>query len=136
MPPDTTDYRTQVHGDHAAHVEDPAFPALTPVNVKRESDAVDQSYKNFVLNRVNDHCVRVAVMIGEYRWHHHPRSDETFLVMEGALEIDLDGGRTVRLHPGDLFTIPAGVRHRTRATVRTVNLCFENTAAYTDVIFA
>jgi mannose-6-phosphate isomerase-like protein (cupin superfamily) len=135
MSPDTTDYRTEVHGAQAAHVEDPAFPPLVPINIKQTSDAVDQPYKNFVLNRVNDHCIRVAVMVGEYKWHHHPRSDETFLVMEGAFEIDLEDGRTLTLHPGDLFTIPAGVRHRTRARTRTVNLCFENTGAYTDVVF-
>lgn len=117
------------------HVEEPAFAPLVPINVKCESDAVEGTYKNFVLNRVNDHCVRIAVMVGEYPWHHHPRSDETFLVIEGVFEIDLEGGRTVTLQPGELFTIPAGVRHRTRAKARTVNLCFENVGAYTDVIF-
>lgn len=118
------------------HVEEPAFAPLVPINVKRESDSVLETYKNFVLNRVNDHCVRVAVMLGEYPWHHHPRSDEAFLVVEGVFEIDLDGGRTVTLRPGELFTIPAGVRHRTRAKVRTVNLCFESVDAYTDVVFS
>lgn len=119
------------------HVEEPAFAALEAINVKREADAVRETYKNFVLNRVNDHCIRVAVMQqGEYPWHHHPRSDETFLVVEGVFEIDLDGGRTVTLRPGELFTIPAGVRHRTRARERTVNLCFESVDAYTDVVFS
>jgi mannose-6-phosphate isomerase-like protein (cupin superfamily) len=131
-----TDYRNQGGaGDQPTHVESPAFAPLVPINVKRASDTVDQPYKNFVLNGVNDHCVRMAVMVGEYRWHRHPRSDETFLVVEGALHIDLDGGRTVTVQPGELFTIPAGVRHRTRATERTVNLCFEHAGAYTDVIF-
>jgi mannose-6-phosphate isomerase-like protein (cupin superfamily) len=62
-------------------------------------------------------------------------SDECFLVVEGALEIDLADDRTVTVRPGELFTIPAGVRHRTRAAVRTVNLCFEHARAYTDVVF-
>jgi mannose-6-phosphate isomerase-like protein (cupin superfamily) len=117
------------------HVEQPAYEPLVPINLKREADAVDQPYKNFVLNGVNDHCVRLAVMVGEYQWHYHPRSDETFLVLEGQLEVDLQGKPTVTLRPGELFTIPAGVRHRTRAVGRTVNLCFENTGAYTDVVF-
>ncbi len=109
---------------------------LVTINVKREADAVSETYKNVVLNQVNDHCIRMAVMHGEYPWHHHPRSDETFLVVEGVFEIDLEGGRTVTLQPGELFTIPAGVRHRTRARERTVNLCFENIEAYTDVVFS
>jgi len=37
---------------------------------------------------MNNPCVRLAVMQGEFRWHQHPRSDECFLVVEGELEID------------------------------------------------
>ena len=130
-----TDYRLQKDDAGETHVEQAAFPAMAAVNVNQQSAAVQQTYKNFVVVNVNDHCVRMAVMTGEYRWHHHPHSDECFLVLDGLLEIDLDGGRTIHLQPGDMFTIPAGVSHRTRAKVRTVNLCFENAQAYTDVIF-
>jgi len=129
-----TDYRIQDDGD-ASHVEEPACAPLIAVNLAHHAAAVRRAYKNFVLLTVNDHCVRMAVMVGEYRWHRHPRSDECFLVLEGTLEIDLAEGRTVRLAPGEMFTIPAGVRHRTRARERCVNLCFETAGAYTDVIF-
>ena len=115
--------------------EQPSFAGLVPVDLKQLAAQVSESYKNFVVLDVNQHCVRLAVMEGEYRWHRHPRSDECFLVMEGELEIDLDGGRMVVLKPGQLFNIPADVKHRTRARVRTVNLCFENKHAYTDVVF-
>jgi mannose-6-phosphate isomerase-like protein (cupin superfamily) len=138
-----TDYRLQK--DHASevpgqipsliHVEQAAFPAMAAVNLSQQSAAVQQTYKNFVLVGVNDHCVRMAVMTGEYRWHHHPHSDECFLVVERLLEIDFADRPTIQLRPGEMFTIPAGVSHRTRAKVRTVNLCFENTQAYTDVVF-
>jgi mannose-6-phosphate isomerase-like protein (cupin superfamily) len=130
-----TDYRLQQDGSTETHVEEAAFPAMAAVSLRQQSAAVQQTYKNFVVVNVNDHCVRLAVMTGEYRWHHHPHSDECFMVLEGLLEIDFAGGRTVELRPGELFTIPAGVTHRTRARVRTVNLCFENTQAYTDAVF-
>ncbi|HEV1993991.1 MAG TPA: cupin domain-containing protein [Candidatus Acidoferrum sp.] len=103
--------------------------------MKREATAVEQVYRNFVVLGVNNHCVRLAVMQGEFRWHQHPRSDECFLVLDGQLEIDLADGRTFRLNPGEAFTIPAGLIHRTRAHARAVNLCFEDRNAYTDVIF-
>ena len=143
-----TDYRT--HGDdkNTTHVEEAACQPLTIVNLWAQASAVDQIYKNFVLLNVNNHCVRMAVMQGEYRWHQHPRSDECFLVIEGELEIDIKADRkdanqspeqpepqTVRLKPGQAFTIPAGTIHRTRARTRTVNLCFEDRNAYTDVVF-
>jgi mannose-6-phosphate isomerase-like protein (cupin superfamily) len=132
---DLTDYRTKRDDQGVTHSEEVAFPGLTVVNLKQEAAAVDQTYKNFVLLNINNHCLRLAVMQGEFRWHQHPRSDECFLVVEGELEIDLADGRTFRLKPGEAFTIPAGVIHRTRSHARAVNLCFENHNAYTDVVF-
>ena len=130
-----TDYRTEQNDQAVTHSEQAAFPPLAPVDLKREATSVNQAYKNFVVMNVNDHCVRMAVMQGEFRWHHHPRSDECFLVLEGQLEIDLGDGRTFQLKPGEAFTIPAGVVHRTRSRARAVNLCFEGRDAYTDVVF-
>jgi mannose-6-phosphate isomerase-like protein (cupin superfamily) len=130
-----TDYRINGNDSAIIHEEQPAFPAQSFVDLKYEAACVNQQYKNFVVVDVNDHCVRLAVMKGEYRWHHHPHSDECFLALEGVLEIDLADGQTIHLHPGELFTIPAGVSHRTRSRERSVNLCFENRQAYTDVIF-
>ena len=129
-----TDYRTDLTRDNVSHVEEALASPLTVVNLKQEADRV-QPYKNFVLLNVNNHCIRMAVMDGEYRWHHHPHSDEAFLVLEGQLEVDLRGGQSFRLEPGDAFTIPKGVSHRTRSRGRSINLCFENREAYTDVVF-
>ncbi|GGK27851.1 cupin domain-containing protein [Salinarimonas ramus] len=95
-----------------------------------EATAGLDGHHNFVLAGVNDHCLRIAVFTGEYRWHVHPHSDELFVVVEGRLEIDLDSG-CVALGPGQAYRVAAGVRHRTRARERTVNLCFERTDAET-----
>lgn len=130
-----TDYRTQGDQTLQTHVEEPSFPPLTVVNLKREADSVEQVYKNFVIFNVNNHAIRLAVMEGEFRWHKHPHSDECFLVVEGELEIDVAKDKTYYLKAGDAFTIPACVVHRTRSRSRAVNLCFEDHAAYTDVIF-
>jgi mannose-6-phosphate isomerase-like protein (cupin superfamily) len=115
--------------------EQAAFAGLVAVDLKQQADQVTERYKNSVLLNVNQHCVRLAVMEGEYPWHRHPNSDECFLVVEGELEIDLDDGKLVVLKPGQMLTIPAGVRHRTRARKRTVNVCFEEKLAYNDVVF-
>ena len=117
------------------HSEDAAFPALSQIDLRSAAAAVEEVYRNFVAVKINDHCLRMAVMQGEYRWHQHPRSDECFLTLEGCLEIDLTDGRTIKLLPGQAFTVPAGTVHRTRSNVRSVNLCFESLTAYTDVEF-
>src|SRR5215831_19332362 len=107
------------------------YPALEVVDLVGEGAAVTEPYRNMVISRVNDSCLRLAVFEEEYRWHYHPVSDELFIVMSGCLAIDLQGGREIRLQPWQCVTIPAGVRHRTRALGRTTNLCFEQLRAAT-----
>ncbi|MCB2410074.1 cupin domain-containing protein [Hymenobacter lucidus] len=98
--------------------------SLTVIDLQPEMDGVNQ-YKNIPLTLVNDHVVRLSVMTEPFYWHYHPNSDETFLVLEGTLCIDLEG-RTVELTPGQLFSIPAYVAHCTRPKDgRTVNITFE-----------
>jgi mannose-6-phosphate isomerase-like protein (cupin superfamily) len=111
-------------------------PPLVVVDVAAEQRAVVDDYSNVVLGRVDTGgasagCLRLAVFRGEYRWHHHPASDELFLVVEGWLEIDLADGRTLALAPWQAVVVPAGTVHRTRAVGRTVNLTFEAMAAET-----
>jgi mannose-6-phosphate isomerase-like protein (cupin superfamily) len=110
------------------------YPALQVVNLSAEGAAVTERYRNMVINRVNDSCLRLAVFEEEYRWHYHPSSDELFVVVDGCLAIDLEDGRELRLAPWQCVTIPAMTRHRTRAIGRTVNLCFEKLAAETVFI--
>ena len=109
------------------------FTSLQVVDFAAEAAAVSEPYRNQVMSRVNGSCLRLAVFSDVFRWHHHPTSDELFLVVEGTLVIDLDDGTELRLGPWQTVTIPAGTIHRTRAIGRTVNLCFEELAA--DTVF-
>ncbi len=107
------------------------YPALERLDIIVEASSVEQQYRNIVLNQVNNHCLRLAVIEGDYPWHSHPHSDELFLIVEGCLFIDLADGRELRLGPWQSVTIPANTVHRTRAVTRTVNFCFEELAAET-----
>lgn len=107
------------------------YPPLTVVDVHAEQAAVTEPYRNEVLVDVNDDCVRLAVFEGEYRWHHHPDSDELFLVVAGTLQIDIAGGNRIELTEWQSVVIPAGTVHRTRAIGRTVNLTCEKNGART-----
>ncbi|HEV7135663.1 MAG TPA: cupin domain-containing protein [Steroidobacteraceae bacterium] len=101
------------------------------IDLSQEAEAVTEEYRNQVLSRVNDSCLRLAVFQGKYRWHLHPGSDELFVVLEGAIIIELKDGSSIRIGPLQAATVPAGVVHRTIGVGRTVNLCFEKVAAET-----
>ncbi|MEO1620944.1 MAG: cupin domain-containing protein, partial [Cyanobacteria bacterium J06632_3] len=50
----------------------------------------------------------------DFVWHDHPDTDEVFLVIEGAMEIEFRD-RSVQVAAGELFVIPKGIEHITRA---------------------
>jgi len=110
-----------------------SYPALTIVDLADEAAKVMETYRNTVIHRIDNSCLRLAVFEGEYKWHKHPTSDELFIVIDRYLVIDLENGSELRLSKWQSLTIPAGTIHRTRAIGRTVNLCFELTAC--DTVF-
>ncbi len=110
------------------------YPALEVVDLLAEGRAITEKYRNVVISKVNDGCLRLAVFEEDYLWHHHPASDELFIVIEGCLAIDFEDGRELKLTSWQSVTIPAGTLHRTRAIGRTINLCFEQSGA--ETIFA
>jgi mannose-6-phosphate isomerase-like protein (cupin superfamily) len=116
---------------HEYSAQTARYPALAVVDVRAEQAAVTDSYQNQVLLDVNNDCMRLAVFEGEYRWHHHPDSDELFLVVAGTLQIDLAGGDRIELVEWQSVVIPAGTVHRTRAIGRTVNVTYEKIDAQT-----
>jgi mannose-6-phosphate isomerase-like protein (cupin superfamily) len=107
------------------------YPQLQIIDLSVEGAATKERYRNIVINRVNDSCLRLAAFEEAYRWHYHPASDELFIVVDGCLAIELANEQEMRLMPWQCVTIPAGTHHRTRAIGRTVNLCFEKANAET-----
>ena len=77
-----------------------------------------------IVSRFNDHDVMVVKVKGEFVWHSHPDTDDFFLVLKGALTIQLRDG-DVRLGPGDLYVVPKGVEHRPVAEEETHLLLIE-----------
>ena len=103
----------------------------SPIDPLALSRAVTKAYRNASLGEVNDHQIRMSVMTGQFPWHRHPDSDETFFGVDGELVIEF-ADREVVVKPGQFVTIPAGTLHRTRpAGERSVNLTFGRIGAET-----
>lgn len=90
------------------------LPALQGIDLAAKCASVPETWQPRVVAKLNDYHFKVARLEGEFIWHDHPDTDEAFLVLEGRLWIDLPDG-SVKLGPGELFVVPAGVRHRPRA---------------------
>ncbi|MDT9597479.1 cupin domain-containing protein [Sphingosinicella rhizophila] len=64
-----------------------------------------------IVGDYNGNELRVAKVKGEFTWHSHADTDEMFMVVSGALDIEFrDGIR--HLENGDILVVPKGVEHR------------------------
>jgi mannose-6-phosphate isomerase-like protein (cupin superfamily) len=84
------------------------------VNLTQKLSLFADRWSPRVVAEMNDYQFKVVKLQGEFIWHDHVETDETFLVLRGELEIDLRD-RTVKLREGELFVVPKAVEHRPRA---------------------
>ena len=96
-----------------------------PVDLAQEAASLPDLWSPRVVARVNGQFVKVAKVQGEFAWHDHEGEDELFLVLRGRLDIAFEDRPAVSLGAGEVFVVPKGVRHRTRAPERTVMLMVE-----------
>jgi mannose-6-phosphate isomerase-like protein (cupin superfamily) len=60
---------------------------------------------------MNDYQFKLAKLEGDFIWHDHKDTDETFIVIDGTLRIDFRDG-SVHVGPGEMFIVPKGVEHK------------------------
>ena len=81
------------------------------VNLEEKFRRLRAYWQPRVVAELNDYQFKIVRVKGEFVWHDHADTDEAFLVLEGALRIELRD-RAVDLGPGDLYVVPRGVEHR------------------------
>jgi quercetin dioxygenase-like cupin family protein len=82
-----------------------------PIRLRDELNAVTEFWSQRIVAEANANLFKVAKGQGATNWHHHDDQEETFLLLEGALTVEMRDG-AARLRPGDLFVVPRGVEHR------------------------
>ena len=82
-----------------------------PINLHQKLALFADLWSPKVIAEMNDYQFKLVKLHGDFVWHHHEHTDETFLVLEGHLRIDLHEG-AVHLDPGELFIVPKGVEHK------------------------
>lgn len=97
---------------------------MTPINLAQKLGLFDDHWQPKIVGHFNGHDLMVVKVQGEFVWHAHQDTDDFFLVLTGALTIDLPDG-SVDLRPGEVFVVPRGVMHRPRADVETHLLLIE-----------
>lgn len=67
-----------------------------------------------VVAEMNDYQFKIVRIQGDFVWHSHKDTDETFIVLEGDLRIDFRDGH-VDVAAGEMYVVPKGVEHKPSA---------------------
>ncbi len=81
------------------------------INLGRKAGLLTQEWTPRVIAEMNDYQFKVVKLRGDFIWHSHKDTDETFLVIAGVLRIDFRDG-FVQVAAGEMFVVPKGVEHK------------------------
>jgi len=81
------------------------------VNFEQKLGLFDEHWTPKVIAEMNDYQFKIVKIQGDFVWHDHPDTDETFIVLDGRLRIDFRDGH-VDLGTGEMFVVPKGVEHK------------------------
>ncbi|GGM29550.1 cupin domain-containing protein [Pseudomonas asuensis] len=85
--------------------------SYSAINLLQKLSLVTEQWSPRVVAEMNDYQFKIARIQGDFIWHSHRETDETFLILEGTLRIDFRDG-SVTLKAGELFVVPNGVEHK------------------------
>jgi mannose-6-phosphate isomerase-like protein (cupin superfamily) len=60
---------------------------------------------------MNNYEFKIVKFKGDFVWHSHPETDETFIVLEGTLVMNFHD-RKVEVQAGEMIVIPKEVEHK------------------------
>ena len=85
--------------------------AYQSLNLNDKLQQLNEHWSPRVIAEMNDYQFKVVKLLGEFIWHDHQDTDETFIVLEGQLRIDFRDGQ-VLVNAGEMYVVPKGVEHK------------------------
>jgi mannose-6-phosphate isomerase-like protein (cupin superfamily) len=82
-----------------------------PINFADKLSKIPDFWQPRVVAEMNDYQFKLVRIEGDFLWHDHAETDETFIVLEGQLRIDFRDGH-VLIGPGEMYVVPKGVEHK------------------------
>ena len=81
------------------------------INFSQKLSLFNEHWQPKIIAEMNDYQFKVVKVRGDFVWHDHPETDETFIVLQGDLRIDFRDG-AVRVSAGEMFVVPKGAQHK------------------------
>lgn len=84
----------------------------TKVSIADKHALFEERWSPKIIAGLDDYDVKIAKVEGAFVWHQHDEEDEFFLVTKGRLKLELEGRDDIVLDEGEIYVVPAGLRHK------------------------
>ena len=84
---------------------------MKKINLNEKFKKFDDQWSPKVIEEMNNYQFKLVKVEGDFTWHLHDQTDETFFVVEGKLGIDFED-ETIELKAGEMIVVPKGVKHK------------------------
>ena len=84
---------------------------MSKINLRKKLEKFSDYWSPKVIAEMNDYQFKLVKIKGDFVWHNHADTDETFIVIEGEMKIEFED-KTVELKEGEMYVVPKGVEHK------------------------
>jgi len=81
------------------------------INFEQKLNLFHEQWQPKVIAEMNDYQIKIVKIEGDFEWHSHKETDETFIVLDGSLRIDFKEGY-VTINAGELYVVKKGIEHK------------------------
>ena len=85
-----------------------------PINFSEKFTRFSEPWSPRVIAEMNDYQFKLVRLKGDFVWHSHEHTDEVFMVIAGEMQVGFRD-REVTIRAGEMFVVPKGIEHITRA---------------------
>lgn len=71
----------------------------------------NEDYAVRIVAMMNNYEIKIVKRKGESIWHSHPDTDETFIILDGKMQMNFRD-KVVELNSGEMIVVPKGVEHK------------------------
>jgi mannose-6-phosphate isomerase-like protein (cupin superfamily) len=71
----------------------------------------DEDYSLRIIAKMNEYEFKIVKFKGEFVWHSHTDTDETFIILKGKMLMNFRD-KIIELNAGEMIVIPKGVEHK------------------------
>ena len=84
------------------------------INFNEKYSKFNKFWSPRIIAEMNDYQFKLAKIKGEFVWHDHKHTDETFIVIKGEMTLKFRNSE-VKLSEGEMYVVPKGVEHKPHA---------------------